>query len=261
VVSLVGQDWVEEAVLLQAHFGHLAVVRNARAFLRACVAEGLLEVRESYETRDVGLVKATPAAWREMGAGVPLYPRLDEIVHHLLTVEATLTLLRSLPEGTTVAGFRGDEQLRSAARQGVNFAALAGEAAGLLPDAEVDFRDPAGGVRTVPVELLTSKYTDETIVNKHAQLPVETVFFADTAQLVERTTDLTGRRPWLLTADGAPDPAVREWAAVTEAEDLVRAAAARLEATPTPPADQSVPLPATRRRRRGRPGSGDPTLF
>lgn len=133
-------------------------------------------------------------------------PRHDEIVHHLLTVEAALAILRSAGTDMVFSRFWWDEPLRQASRAGRNFARLAGQDVEALPDGRLDLVGP-NGPRSIPIEVITSKYTDATILRKKRLLPDNTLWFADTMELVDRTTALIGTMPFRFPADqpDAPD--------------------------------------------------------
>lgn len=121
-------------------------------------------------------------------------PREDQVVHHLLCVQAAIRILTLT--GGKLLRLHGDEDLRSFSRTGRRL--RSGSSDEKLPDGRLVLRLQDGSKRAADIEILTSKYTDEVILKKYDELSEATYFFAPTPALVERTEALVGRRPHLL---------------------------------------------------------------
>src|SRR5690606_10915032 len=93
-------------------------------------------------------------------------PRVDQIGHHLMTVQSALLILRAT-DGEIVS-FAGDEDLRSASRKGRRI--RSGTQDDSLPDGRLVFRSVSAGERIADIEILTSKYSDAVILKKHEDL-------------------------------------------------------------------------------------------
>lgn len=122
-----------------------------------------------------------------------LAPRLDEAVHHLLTVQAACYIVCAT-KGDVIRLW-GDRDLRSETRQGRTLEADVHDVK--LPDGRLVYRSPGGKEQTVDVEILTSKYTDEDIRQKYQELHPDTLFFTPTERLADRTEALVGKRPFV----------------------------------------------------------------
>jgi hypothetical protein len=199
-IASAGGGWVDEDDLWRDVFPTWGARSDVRNRLKAMVADGLLEFRPLGPPRAVDLLCLTPPgvveltrAYAQRGRVAPPTtrpPRLDQAQHHLLVVAATLLVLRQA-EGRLLRLF-GDEDLRSQARTG----SRAHE--GRLADGRLAFSTPGRSRAEVDIEILTSKYDDETIREKHAGLRPETLFFAPGRRLCDRVEGLVGRRPYLL---------------------------------------------------------------
>lgn len=200
-----GTDWIDERDLFRDALVDLESDRHRRRHLQLLVQEGILDRRHDFERGILTTVAPSAAGYARMGFGRLLLPLADAIVHHLLTVEAGLGMLRDTsiggPDGGEFLAFRWDEQLRSAARKGVNFAALRGQRVGGYPDAELWVAGRGATESTpvcIPLEVLTSDYKDATLLQKTNELPSSTRFFVETEEMLERTFTVTGTRPVLL---------------------------------------------------------------
>lgn len=196
--------WAEEADVRAGAYPGIKDLHAVRFRLRKLAAQGLVELQEYPTPRvtDVALLTSRGADILSRSCqrqGIPpvtpiRQPRPDQLAHHLLVVQAALLVLQTT-RGTLVR-FWGDEDLRSEARQGRKMRRGDDEK---LPDGRLLFRLPNGFQQVAEFEILTSKYTDATILKKYDELAEGTIFASPTRRLVDRMESLTGYRPLLLT--------------------------------------------------------------
>ncbi|HEX7071401.1 MAG TPA: hypothetical protein VF190_11370 [Rhodothermales bacterium] len=200
------ERWVEESPLAAAAFPGTEDVYYVRYRLKQLAAAGLLERCRSPELRGVLVASLSQAGensllaeYRRRGRATPRLtrpPRLDQSIHHLLVVAASINVL--LAANARFTRLEGDEDLRSQSRQGRRLTAGAADVA--IPDGRLTYRVPGeAATRRADIEILVSKYTDEQIKKKYAELlPSGTLFFAPTRRLCDRVEALVGRRPVLI---------------------------------------------------------------
>jgi DNA-binding PadR family transcriptional regulator len=196
--------WAEEDdiwMVAYPGYGHRHAVRFR---LRKLTDAGLLETLSTPEEPFTTVYALRPKAVEYLrrrserqGFAMPAVcrpPRMDQIVHHLLTVQTCLTILAA--SGAEPVRFLGDEELRSEQRKGRR--SRRGRREDKLPDGRLEFTMTHGESRTAEIEVLTSKYTDETILRKYQELTEGTIFAAPTERLALRMKYLTGYNPLVI---------------------------------------------------------------
>lgn len=193
----------EEDVWVEAYPGHRSAA-TVRYQIRQFEQQRWVESRIFPAAGRLRIVALSPRGWiyvaklrRQHGLPMlplPPSPRQDQITHHLLTVHAALYVLRNT--GGTLLGYSNDESLRSEQRKGRK--TQRGDELGALPDGRLTYRLPDGRLGRAEIEVLSSKYTDQMLVDKHAALGPGTTFFAMTRRLADRVERLTAHRPILL---------------------------------------------------------------
>lgn len=199
--------WVPEQELWHEVFSNYSKVRHVRHRLKRLADDGLIDRRRTRPPRSTVVVSLGQLGRERLEQHYAKYgrklpeptrpPRLDQSIHHLLVVAASIQILQQA-KGRLLR-LLGDESLRSSARSGRTMEA--GSSDVKLPDGRLTFRGRGAGDPTrIDIEILVSKYTNEQIQAKIDELgPTGTLFFAPTSRLCERTYDLTGVRPILLT--------------------------------------------------------------
>lgn len=170
--QMIQKGWIEEG--LYPFFSGIAVV--------TLTPKGLEVLNRERQRRGREIIQPTRP------------PRLDQAVHHLLTLEAAIRVLRMTR--SRLIRFWGDEDLRSHARKGRALKAQIQDEK--LPDGRLFYQLKSGRNMTADIELLTSKYTDQVIKKKYKELSERTLFFALTERLAKRTERIVGRRPYVL---------------------------------------------------------------
>lgn len=198
--------WVDERSLWEHAYPTYRKRSHVRWRLKQFVEKGLLEHREETPPKRLLLIKLSDKgreyllrSYQRRGSKPPPFvrpPRLDQAVHHLLVLESALRILAQSKH--TFVLLLGDEELRSRSRMGRILAAGMQDEA--LPDGRLYYRHFATNqIDHIDIEILTSKYSDEQIRKKYAQLPHgRTLFFACGPRLCQRAKLLTGHTPILL---------------------------------------------------------------
>ncbi|MDQ6828121.1 MAG: hypothetical protein M3081_04565, partial [Gemmatimonadota bacterium] len=204
------RGWASVPAIIAEGFSGSVARDHIHRRLDAMVTRGLLVRRNLPSAGTVTLIVPTRAGEQEWSrlmtarAGRPIAalsrpPRHDQAIHHLLTVQAALMLLRT---GGRLLALLGDEALRSRTRRGVRFER--GIRAGSLPDGRLYYLEGVGidstkVRRSIDIEVLVSGYSDKAIRTKVANLPpTSTRFFVPTARLRDRVHDLTGVEPHVM---------------------------------------------------------------
>lgn len=119
-------------------------------------------------------------------------PRIDQASHHLLTIETSIDLLEAY--GAEFSRLLGDEDLRSRKRTGQ---AAGADQGGTLADGKLWYLHPEEPrLRTVMIEVISGKYSDDMMRGKVSGLRGdEVVFSAPTRAAQERCARVTGLRP------------------------------------------------------------------
>ena len=197
--------WVLEEDLGARALPNWSHARNIRNRIRSCVADGMLQEKPLKRPGWSDLVTLTEAGRKELrtvylrkGRRTPVPtrpPRLDQSVHHLFVVLASLMILQEY--GGRLIRLWGDEDLRSRSRRGAS--STAGGHAGGLADGLLHFVDGKGVKRKVLIEVLDSKYTDEKILQKWRELVTsDALFFATSRKLADRCEGLGLPRPYVI---------------------------------------------------------------
>ncbi len=210
----VPRRWTEESQIHARAFSGTADRYYVRHRLKRLARAGLLEVRSLRDPHFVPVVAlAPPGRWcavREAARrGHTLStlsdgPREDELVHHLLLIEAVLRVLRQT--GGELVSVSGDTALRRRSRRGRR--TRRGDLLDPVPDAEltISVDSPnAVSLHHQTIEVLVSKYSDRELKAKYrANWAPSTLFVAPTAALCDRVEQLVGRRPELLDLTPVP---------------------------------------------------------
>jgi hypothetical protein len=206
--------WIEESELHAAAYTGTADRYYVRHKLKSLVRAGLFEVRPLRDPHFVPVVAlAPPGRWcatrEEARRGYTLStlsdgPREDELVHHLLLMEAVLRILRKT--GGELISLTGDAALRRRTRRGRR--TRLGDLLDPVPDAELTTavdNPNAASLQRHTIEVLVSKYSDRELKAKYrAKWAPNALFVAPTAALCDRVEQLVGRRPDLLDRTPAP---------------------------------------------------------
>ena len=207
--------WIEQAQVHALAFPRTNDRAHVRYRLKKLVQAGLFESRDLRDPEFVRVVMLTlPGRRRAMledarhGHALSTLsdsPRGDEIVHHLLLIEAVLRILRR--DNGELGSLRGDAELRRRTRRGRR--TRFGDLLDSVPDADltyfVDRPDGGAEMRNRTIEVLTSKYRDRDLRAKYrAKWAEATLFVAPTAALCDRVERLVGHRPELLELSAPP---------------------------------------------------------
>jgi len=260
-------SWIEEAQVHALAFPRTNDRAYVRHRLKKLVQAGLFESRSLRDPQFVRVVTLTPAGRRRamsddarQGHTISTLsdaPREDEIIHHLLLMEAVLRIL--CRENGELESLRGDAALRRRNRRGRR--TRLGDLLDPVPDAElvyfVDQPDSGAGLRCQVIEVLVSKYSDRELRAKYrAKWAEAAMFVAPTAALCDRVERLVGRRPELLEPRAVSD---RHAAAQATVERVVHVG-------PTSPSAvlKHKPVPTERQRHyhaRSRTGRYDAAII
>ncbi len=206
-------NWVESGELTAAFCADIADEHARRGKLQQMVVEGLLDVRHQYNDGRIEVVFPTAAGHRLLGLGLPIPPKRVAIRHHLLTVESAIGILHeraaqrvASPEvPSEFHSYLWDEPLRSRAQKGAFV--RRGMRYDSLPDAELWLKSATSDVtECIPLEFLTSDYSEKTRQSKVKKLPPSTQFFVETPAMVAAIERQTKQRPRLLRDLTQPAP-------------------------------------------------------
>lgn len=197
-------SWADEDDVWKDAFSTFSSRPAVRHRVREMVKKGWVEEGTYPSSDGLTVVTLTPKGLEHLNhrrkrlGGEFIYstrpPRPDQALHHLLTLEAAIRVLRMTR--SRLIRFLGDEDLRSQSRKGRLMKAGAQDQK--LPDGRLIYRLQSGRDMTADIELLTSKYTDQVIKTKYNELSERTLFFAPTQRLADRTERIVGRRPYVL---------------------------------------------------------------
>lgn len=201
------RGWAEEDAICAEALAGFGRRVDARKRIRVLVRKGLAEERTFPATTHMRPYALRAKATRLLaqrseqlpGRAVPL-PRVPEphrVAHHLLCVEAALTILRLLRR--PMIQFQGPEDLRT--RRQIEFqGAGSREPSAPVPDAHLRYRTGDGISRSVPIMVIGAHETAAVLHQKVGSLSEqsEMIIFAVTPRVAHRVEQLTGCRAYLL---------------------------------------------------------------